>query len=766
MADEEHYWPAWDADKGSMSGQPSGQAETSSGDAQQHHNTTSGDDSGAQPGVGAEQQGPWPGQSPQGVAGTEQSTDAFRPVDSETTQQVSPTQQETPGGGEATQQVSPVGDENTQQVTPPTQQVTPVNEQTTIIGAPIPPLGQEPYGQYPGQPPGQNPYGDPYGAGNPGDPTQFAATTVTNPVAPPPQDGPGNDGGGSGKRKPLLITGAVVAAFVLAYLADLLVNWGDVPRGVTIAGVDVGGMSRTTAEQTLREELQPRFDDPIKVTAGDVTTELNPTSAGLAVDWQGTLDQAGKSSLNPITRITSFWGDTEVGIVSKTVPERLKSTVTRLVENELNHRKVEGTIKFEPTSGSDVEAVPVMPRQGQEISSVDDAIAAIESGWLNEGGVQLDVTRKPVTTTEEGVRATLEQVAKPAVSAPITMEGEGANGVLEPKVIGEAFSFKPSKDGSLKPKVARKTLRKALEPQLAGTEAEGTDAEIVFEGGQPTVKPSKVGRQIDWNKSLESYLDVIKQTDERTLTAVYKEKKPKTTTKEAKGLGIKEVIGEFTTTGFAQDSGVNIRQVAAEVDGAIVKPGDTFSLNGYTGKRGKAEGYVDAGIIENGVPGSAVGGGISQFATTLYNASYFAGLKDAGHQEHSYYISRYPMAREATVFMYPDGQSVIDIAFTNDSSHGVAIQTFWTPESITVKIWGTKEYRVESKTGPKRNVKKAGTQKVSKPGCEPSAGIDGFTVTDTRILYDIDTGAEVRREERTAVYNPKPEIICTKKKDS
>lgn len=740
MADEEHYWPAWDSDKGSMSGQPSGQAETSSGDAQQHHNTTSGNGSGAQPGAGADQHGPWPGQHPESLAGTEQATDAFQPV------------------------------------APPTQQGTPVGDEPTVVGAaPVPPPSPSvpAWQQYSGQPPGQYPQAGPYdwapqGPGGPHDPNQFATTTFADPAAPTaPQEQASGENARSGIGKAMMLAGAVMAALVLTYLADLLINWGDVPRGVTVAGVDVGGMSRTAAEQTLRQELQPRFDDPITITAGDVQTELNPKSAGLGVDWQGTLEQAGKPPLSPITRITSFWTETEVGIVSQTIPERLESTVARLVENELNHRKVEGTIKFKPTgAGGDVEAVAVMPRQGQQVTSVEDAVATIESGWLNEGGVQLDVTRKPVKTSEEGVRATLEQVAEPAVSGPITMEGDGANGVLEPKVIGKAFQFKPSEDGSLKPKVDRKTLREALEPQLAGTETEGRDAEIVFEGGEPTVKPSKVGRQIDWQKSLKPYLDVITQTDERTLTAVYKDKKPKTTTEEAENLGIKEVIGEFTTGGFAQDSGVNIRQVAAEVDGAIVKPGDTFSLNGHTGKRGRAEGYVDAGIIENGVPGSAVGGGISQFATTLYNAAYFAGLKDAGHQEHSYYISRYPMAREATVFMYPDGQSVIDIAFTNDSSHGVAIQTFWTPESVTVKIWGTKQYRVESKTGPKRDIKEAGTQKVKKPGCEPSGGIDGFTVTDTRILYDIDTGAEVRREENTAVYNPKPEIVCTKKTDS
>ncbi|MPY80369.1 MAG: vanomycin resistance protein VanB, partial [Actinophytocola sp.] len=140
----------------------------------------------------------------------------------------------------------------------------------------------------------------------------------------------------------------------------------------------------------------------------------------------------------------------------------------------------------------------------------------------------------------------------------------------------------------------------------------------------------------------------------------------------------------------------------------------------------------------------------------------FAGLKDAGHQEHSYYISRYPMAREATVYMYPNGQSVIDVAFTNDAPTGVALQTFWTPESITVKIWGTKRYRVESQTSEKRDIKKAGKQKNDDPKCEPSSGIDGFTVTDTRLLYDINSGELVRKEPRTVRYNPLPQIICTK----
>jgi vancomycin resistance protein YoaR len=571
----------------------------------------------------------------------------------------------------------------------------------------------------------------------------------------------------SGVGRAMMVTGAALGVLVLAYGIDLLVSWGDVPRGVTVAGVDVGGMSRTDAEQKLRQELQPRFTQPVQITAGDVRATLNPEESGLGVDWQATLEQAGRQPLSPITRFTSFWTEREVGMVGKSDEPTLRKAVEQLAEDEINHKKREGNIVFKDVEGSAgaVTPVAVEPRQGQQLGPVEPAMETIENTWLHRDGVQLAVEAQPVKATPDGVQATLNELVKPAVAESIEVKGEGVTAELQPKDIGAAFEFKPADDGSLKATVDQETLKKALQPQLKPSEQEGADAEIVFTGGKPSVKPAKAGRKVDWSKTLKPYLDVIKQTDDRTLTAVYSKKNPDVTTAEAKKLGIKEVIGEFTTGGFASDSGVNIRTVAADVNGAIVKPGETFSLNGYTGPRTKAAGYVEAGIIQNGVPGRAVGGGISQFATTLYNASYFAGMKDAGHKEHSYYISRYPIAREATVFQTPSGASGIDIAFTNDAPTGVAIQTSWSPDSITVKIWGTKRYRVESKTSDKSNVKDPGTKTLTTKNCEESPGIQGFTATDTRILYDIDSGKEVRRESRTAHYNPKPKIECKREDD-
>src|SRR5690606_17092748 len=246
-------------------------------------------------------------------------------------------------------------------------------------------------------------------------------------------------------------------------------------------------------------------------------------------------------------------------------------------------------------------------------------------------------------------------------------------------------------------------LREVAGPQLASTENPGRDARFTFAGGTPHIEPSTDGYGVDWETVARDLPDVLTGDGQRVVTAPYGEQPAELTTEEARKLGIKEVVGEFTTGGFAYDSGLNIKQVAQDVNGAVVEPGETFSLNGYTGPRGIEQGYVAAGVISGGVPDTAVGGGISQFATTLYNAAYFAGLKDVEHKEHSYYISRYPMGREATVFQNPDGSSVIDLKFKNDSPTGIVIQTIWTPTDITVKLWGTKRYEVESVNGGQYN---------------------------------------------------------------
>ncbi|WP_243790502.1 VanW family protein [Saccharopolyspora gloriosae] len=551
-----------------------------------------------------------------------------------------------------------------------------------------------------------------------------------------------------------IAAGIAVGLLTLLYVGDLVFSSGTVPRGTTVADVQVGGLTEAAAQRKLREELGPNLQEPVQLKAGDATATISPEQSGLTMDWPATIEQAGEQPLNPFTRIASLFTDREIYPVSHGDEQQVMAAVEQ-VKPKLERAASEGTIKFEGT-----KPVAVEPVTGR---AVDVSVAAdqVMADWAKGGPVQVPFNEQAVNTTSDGVHQALRNVAQPAVSGPVSVKGEGHDAALAPETIAAALRFEPDGKGGLRSHLDAPTLVGGLEPQLRDTMKPAKDAEIVLEGGGPVVRPSLDGRGVNWDKSFEKLDEVVKQKQNRTLQAVYEQQPPAFNTDHANGLGIREVISEFKTEGFETASGVNIKRTAEQVNGAVVKPGDTFSLNGHTGPRGTAQGYVESGIIEDGRPAKAVGGGISQFATTLYNASYFAGVKDVEHKEHSYYISRYPAGREATVFQNPDGSSVIDVKFKNTLASGVMITTEWTPSSITVKFWGTKQYDVGSKTGP-RTAEKPPHEKVVPPGepCSPSKGTGGFTVTDTRTLKDVKTGKVTTESPSKTVYNPQPIIHC------
>jgi vancomycin resistance protein YoaR len=550
-------------------------------------------------------------------------------------------------------------------------------------------------------------------------------------------------------RRTGIFAASVLGLLALAYFIDLAMSAGDVPRGVTVAGVPVGGISRVAAEQRLREQLEPRLSHPITLEAGDVNATLDPARAGLSLDWPATVNQAGKQPLNPWTRLTSLWRTREMSVVTATNRAALIGALQGLL-SKTDREPTEGTIHFVGT-----RPVAVEPRSGQHLDVAASTDLILARG-IRGGTVRVPVTTQPVRTTADGIRAALHDIVEPAVSAPVKVTGDGHDAMLMPDVIAAALRFAPDSRGGLTTTIDNPTVIAALNPQLDSTQRPGKNAEIMIQGVAPVVLPSVDGRGIDWAASLLPLLDVLHNSgSQRSLAASYVTLPPTLSTAQATALGITTQIATFTTGGFAADSGQNIRRVAEQVNGAILRPGETFSLNGYTGPRNAATGYVDAGIIDHGRPSRGIGGGISQFATTLYNATYFAGLTDVEHKEHSYYISRYPAAREATVF-----EGAIDVKFRDDSSTGILIQTIWTPTSITVTLWGTKHVVVESITGPRTDFIDQKSETVTGQPCTATQGERGFSITDTRVIRDAKTHAEISRHTRKVTYDPEPQVIC------
>ncbi|QDQ98489.1 VanW family protein [Tomitella fengzijianii] len=566
--------------------------------------------------------------------------------------------------------------------------------------------------------------------------------------APGPRAGdPGDTVGG--RRRLRIIASAIGGVVVLAAVAfgiDVAMTSGEVPRGVRIAGVEVGGLEPEEAAERIRARAEDGGTRAVAVQAGDANFEVVPADAGLGIDAERSVAAAGTGSMNPWTRLTSLFTTRDVPVVGQVDQDALAAAVDGIAE-EVDRPVVEGGVAFEGG-----EAVPTWPQSGQTLDAPAAADTLIEH-WADGAPVVLPVQVEQPRTDRADVQAVLDGFARAAVAGPVTVTGEGADAVLPPERIGEIMRIELDDEGALVPRFDADAAQRVFGEQLAGTVTPARDATVRLGSSGPEVVPSQDGRDIDWAATLHDWQALTR--DGRTLPAVYVDDHPELTTEEAEGLGIDEVIAEFTTSGFSYASGVNIRRVAQEVNGAVVLPGETFSLNGYTGPRGTAQGYVESGIILNGHADEAVGGGISQFATTLFNASYFAGMQDAGHQEHSYYISRYPAGREATVY-----EGAIDLKFTNPSSTGVLIQASGDSDSVTVRIWGTKTVDVESVNGGRSNYTDPERITLSGADCSPSSGAPGFTTSDTRIIRSAATGAEISRSTETTVYDPSPIVSC------
>src|SRR5690606_30864833 len=141
------------------------------------------------------------------------------------------------------------------------------------------------------------------------------------------------------------------------------------------------------------------------------------------------------------------------------------------------------------------------------------------------------------------------------------------------------------------------------------------------------------------------------------------------------------------------DRNHNLALAAERITGTLLLPGETFSLVETVGPISAANGYRGAPVVVDGRLTDGVGGGMSQVATTTYNAAFLAGLEDVEHTPHSYWFSRYPEGREATVY-----EGVLDLKFRNTTPYGVLMQAWLADGRLHVATWSTPYWEVETST--------------------------------------------------------------------
>lgn len=474
-------------------------------------------------------------------------------------------------------------------------------------------------------------------------------------------------------------SGLLVGLLVVLWLATSFSQRNQTTNNLYVDDIAVGNLTEKDVRSTLASsDASPRID-PIHIRIdSDEPQEFTAEQLGIGLDVGATTRAAMEHTTPraPWSLIGSYIGKNRIDsilTIDRTVAaESLRSF--NAIENA-----VEPTMRVDPAG--ELEAVAGRAGHGLDIEDTIDQLAAaigstgpIEivgddaptSPTVSDADAEAFVTQLNERTAE-GLTVVAEDFEQrfpaSAIRSWLTMDATDGSinlGIDEDTALaGLAFGFGPSVPGGV------------------DASFDIVDGVVQIVGGEPAVTCCE-------NDAPQAVLEAV-AAGRKTATLQLKVEPLEHGREWAESLQIVEPIGEFTTSYTPGQSRVtNIRRIAELTQGVVIEPGETFSVNDFVGRRTIEKGFVGAGVIYNGIYTEDVGGGISQYATTLFNAAFFGGLDFGEYQSHSLPIPRYPYGREATLsFPHPDLQIV------NTTPYGVLIWPTTTNSSITVRLYST-----------------------------------------------------------------------------
>lgn len=148
---------------------------------------------------------------------------------------------------------------------------------------------------------------------------------------------------------------------------------------------------------------------------------------------------------------------------------------------------------------------------------------------------------------------------------------------------------------------------------------------------------------------------------------------------------VQDVLGTFTTHFSDSSAGrkQNIQVGTANINGSVVYPGETLSASDKMKKRSVENGYAVASAYENGLVVDAVGGGVCQVSSTLYNAVIRAELEVVDRSPHSMKVSYVEPADDAAI-----AEGLKDFVFKNNQDYPVYVEGITSGSSVTFTVYG------------------------------------------------------------------------------
>ena len=559
-------------------------------------------------------------------------------------------------------------------------------------------------------------------------------------------------------------TRAVALAVVLSVLLVVLLGIAfagsrtELAAGTQVAGVDVGGLTRREAVAKLDRLFERRSARAVAFVAGGRTYSFAANQLAVQPDWSGAVAAAqragdGFGPLRGFRRLRArVFGAAVLPRVAVSnaaleyALDRIASEVDRTPRNAALVRR-----------GLRIRIVP--ERTGTRLDRDAAAETIVRTlGQLDRPGaatLPVEVARPKVTAS---MLAAPAESARLVISRPVTVKAAGRSYRLPRWRLAELLRLPdgPSTQLAIGGAAADAYFR-ALSDRVGRPPR---DAGFAVYGGSVQVVPARDGLEVNVPQAARAILRAATRPRNRVVRLTIVRAAPTRSTAEALAMGIDRRMSSYKTYySGTTDRITNLQLGVKALDGTLLRPGETFSLNDAIGERTSERGFRPAPVIIGTEYSEEVGGGTSQVATTAFNAAWEAGLPITERHPHSLYISRYQLGRDATVY-WPS----LDLKFVNDTKGWVLVKGFVESDGISIAIYGGETRRVDSSATPLVVTGRVPVDRVEDPTLPKgkkvveAEGTAPTRTTATRKIYAAD-GDLIRSETWTTSYEGETRVV-------
>lgn len=554
----------------------------------------------------------------------------------------------------------------------------------------------------------------------------------------------------------ILITLVWTAGYQLTYA-------GRVFPGVSVAGVDLSGLSRNEAALKLSQTLSYANTGKILFRDGDRVWVASPAELGMVFDPTASANAAydhGRrggllAALSGQVSARGLGADVSPVVI---FDQRVAYAYLQNIAAQINQPVAEAVLRVD---GANVIAEP--GRLGRSLNLDATLIylgAQLQS--FRDGEVPLVIHETAPRLLDVAPQAELARIM---LSQSFTMNlpnsgiGDPGPWTFDVPVLANMLAFNlveaggaPQMQVGLDPKALRRSLGdlKVLVDRLP------RDARFVFNESNGQIEPisaSTVGRVMDVEASILAINEAL-QRGEHSASLVVAEQQPAVRdTATGAELGVTQLVAEQTTYFYGSSEAriQNIVTAAGQYHGLLVAPGETFSMGSVLGDVSLENGYAEALIIYGGRTIKGVGGGVCQVSTTLFRTVFLAGFPVVERYSHAYRVSYYEMDRSGHVDTNLAGMDatvyfpLVDFKFQNDTPHWMLMETYVnvSARTLTWKIYSTSDGRSVTweTTGPQNVVSAPETVFEENPELKPNElkqvdyAAEGADVTVTRTVW-------------------------------